>query len=681
MQYIQQQESEVEEGNDWRESMSDLERERLVKDVIFKIRGLSKADPSTKVGKAITLLDTAREEGVSELSIYNAVIKQLLSTGRGSPLAPKHMAAILQRMRDDSLAPDIKTYNQILDFFAQVHDCKQAQEMYEEMMSKGVAPDQRTLSHMIMAHSRGSPNAMYRAVEELNSKNWQASRGAYLGMIAVMARHQDWPGVIDTIRRMRAESKKPTEAAFVAAFRAAHYLAEPDTCKDLFEHRMETGLPPQEHVYVKMMVVLLAHGRVDECLEYWRQLVCVKGINGVQISPETYNFAIKCTASTFDLDEMEVVVGMMQEQGVTPTDDTYLAALYGLTGRGEHVGGGAQLDLVARAFDSIEGAGAPPSTSVQHRVAVSYAFGEKWQKSIDMFEAVLARKSQISPRGWRCLIMSQFNLQKYSDIKEAWARSTSPEKRKIVHPYTSFEYAMKAACHLEDADWALQLRKMASDSGHGSIHLDNLVVKVLARAGRLEKARDILQTWETHALRGVSSRVFQEAYDMLLVACRDIGNAEMALLFLEGMRKGEPPYRPSPSSLAYVLEVLKENGRAGEVATVFEQLCPEKTDARQPEAELYVFIAEACFEAGDRAGTVKYCEEAKKHGLAASEAALAFAEEAIGEAETEDGDVEGVAEPVLGPSSAEGGETGAGSSPTSSACVGGNETVLAGLER
>ena len=60
-----------------------------------------------------------------------------------------------------------------------------------------------------------------------------------------------------------------------------------------------------------MMVVLLEHGRVDECLEYWRQLVCVKGINGVEISPETYNFAIKCTASTFDLDEMEVVVEMM----------------------------------------------------------------------------------------------------------------------------------------------------------------------------------------------------------------------------------------------------------------------------------------------------------------------------------------------------------------------------------
>ena len=69
------------------------------------------------------------------------------------------------------------------------------------------------------------------------------------------------------------------------------------------------------------------------------------------------------------------------------------------------------------------------------------------------------------------------------------------QKRKIVHAYTSFEYAMKAAGHLEDAEWGLQLREMAIDSGHGSLHLDNLVVKVLARAGRLEEARDVLEVW------------------------------------------------------------------------------------------------------------------------------------------------------------------------------------------
>ena len=49
------------------------------------------------------------------------------------------------------------------DSYAQVHESKKAQETYEEMMSEGVAPDQKTLSHMIMAHSWGCPNAMYRS--------------------------------------------------------------------------------------------------------------------------------------------------------------------------------------------------------------------------------------------------------------------------------------------------------------------------------------------------------------------------------------------------------------------------------------------------------------------------------------------------------------------------------------
>lgn len=36
-----------------------------------------------------------------------------------------------------------------------------------------------------------------RAVDELRARKWRASRGAYLGMIAVMGRHEDWHGVLD----------------------------------------------------------------------------------------------------------------------------------------------------------------------------------------------------------------------------------------------------------------------------------------------------------------------------------------------------------------------------------------------------------------------------------------------------------------------------------------------------
>lgn len=46
---------------------------------------------------------------------------------------------------------------------ASVHDPKKAVEVYEEMLSKGLEPDQRTASHMIVAHSRGEHDAMYRS--------------------------------------------------------------------------------------------------------------------------------------------------------------------------------------------------------------------------------------------------------------------------------------------------------------------------------------------------------------------------------------------------------------------------------------------------------------------------------------------------------------------------------------
>lgn len=62
----------------------------------------------------------------------------------------------------------------------------------------------------------------------------------------------------------------------------------------------------------QMMVMLMKDGRTEECLAYWRQLVCINGLNGVAIRPETYNFAIKCTSTVSNLDEMEAVLAMME---------------------------------------------------------------------------------------------------------------------------------------------------------------------------------------------------------------------------------------------------------------------------------------------------------------------------------------------------------------------------------
>lgn len=60
------------------------------------------------------------------------------------------------------------------------------------------------------------------------------------------------------------------------------------------------------------MVCLLIAGRADEALGYWRQLVCINGLNGVDISQETYNLAVKSAAKAGALEEMDTVLEMMQ---------------------------------------------------------------------------------------------------------------------------------------------------------------------------------------------------------------------------------------------------------------------------------------------------------------------------------------------------------------------------------
>lgn len=65
--------------------------------------------------------------------------------------------------------------------------------------------------------------------------------------------------------------------------------------------------------------------------------------------------------------------------------------------------------------------------------------------------------------------------------------------RNTSHSYKAFEYALRAANLLGDADWALELLQAANQVDKGSPDFDHEVVEVLLKTGRLEEAREILE--------------------------------------------------------------------------------------------------------------------------------------------------------------------------------------------
>lgn len=61
-----------------------------------------------------------------------------------------------------------------------------------------------------------------------------------------------------------------------------------------------------------MMVTLGEAGKPEELLEYWRRLVCVQGIDGLGIRPETFYLALRTAVKIKAWDEVEAIIGMMQ---------------------------------------------------------------------------------------------------------------------------------------------------------------------------------------------------------------------------------------------------------------------------------------------------------------------------------------------------------------------------------
>lgn len=66
------------------------------------------------------------------------------------------------------------------------------------------------------------------------------------------------------------------------------------------------------HAPLQVMVTLGEAGKSEELLDFWRQLVCLQGIEGVSIRPDTFFLAMRHAVKVKAWDEVEAIIGMLQ---------------------------------------------------------------------------------------------------------------------------------------------------------------------------------------------------------------------------------------------------------------------------------------------------------------------------------------------------------------------------------
>ncbi|CAN0111461.1 unnamed protein product, partial [Ectocarpus fasciculatus] len=298
----------------------------------------------------------------------------------------EEMGRLFEQMKkDDELEPEALTYNHLIYAYSQGRKEGEAARLLEEMAVRGLQPERKTLSSMIVAHSWGSLEDMRRVSSEMREKGWTPTQRANSAIIGAFRRAEDWEGVLDTTKAMLEDKQTMTEAGLVVAIKAAANVGNAAFARELLLKHGKSKHRPQEQLYVCVMVALRNVSQHDECLACWRELVLLDGLGDVKLDDRTYNLALTSAVKMQRWDEMEAIFDMMQAKAVEPTLATWRSMVD--VWSAEETGDEGRLD---RVFGEMERREWRPDRAVRLHAAMAYARCRAWVKALAWFDPAVS---------------------------------------------------------------------------------------------------------------------------------------------------------------------------------------------------------------------------------------------------------------------------------------------------
>ncbi|CAN0492971.1 unnamed protein product, partial [Ectocarpus sp. 12 AP-2014] len=383
-----------------------------------RLRGMFSGNGNGPWWLAVHLLEKGRQNGIKDVKVYNTVLKAT-TDDRMTEDKLKEMKRLFEQMtKDDDLEPEALTYSHLIYGYGQGRKEGEAVRLLEEMTVKGLQPERKTLSSMIVAHSWGSVEDMRRVSSEMREKGWMPTPRANSAMIGALWRAEDWEGILDTTRAMLEDGQTMTEAGLVVAIKAAANVGNAGFARELLLTHGKHRHRPQEQLYVCVMVALRNASQHEECLACWRELVLLDGLGDVKLDGRTYNLALTSAVKTERWDEMEAIFDMMQATAVEPTVATWRSIVD--VWSAEETGDEGRLD---RIFGEMDRRQWRPDRAVRLHAAMAYARCRAWVKAMAWFDPALREDSKLGPNETELLVMSLAGSERYGEVKEVWTRN------------------------------------------------------------------------------------------------------------------------------------------------------------------------------------------------------------------------------------------------------------------
>ena len=206
---------------------------------------------------------------------------------------------------DTGLAPDVISFNHLMDAYARVHDVDQVEKIFMEIQARHLSPDIVTFSTFIKTLVQsGQLKRAYKVYETMKESGITPNRIVFTTLIKGCLRENDLERAWKTFDHMRSEVCEPDTMTYSLMIHACSKTQDAERALDLFEEMGKKGLSVTNVTFTSL--IQACSSRKDYYLESFNLLEQMVH-QGFQPSIYTYNTLLSAAAKQVDVDRARFV--------------------------------------------------------------------------------------------------------------------------------------------------------------------------------------------------------------------------------------------------------------------------------------------------------------------------------------------------------------------------------------
>nr|XP_016498927.1 PREDICTED: pentatricopeptide repeat-containing protein At4g16390, chloroplastic [Nicotiana tabacum] len=254
-----------------------------------------------------------------EVIIYNVTLK-VLRKSKDLDRAEKLFDEMLQR----GVKPDNVTFSTIISCARQCNLPEKAIEWFEKLPSFGCEPDDVTYSVMIDSYGKaGNVDMALNLYDRARTEKWRIDAVTFATLIRIYGAAGNFDGCLNVYEEMKALGVRPNMAVYNSLLDAMGRAKRPWQAKNIYADMISNGFQPSWGTYASL---IRAYGRArysEDALKIYRE---VKE-KGLELSVVLYNTLLAMCADVGLTDEAVNIFEEMKASGTCQPDSWTYSSL------------------------------------------------------------------------------------------------------------------------------------------------------------------------------------------------------------------------------------------------------------------------------------------------------------------------------------------------------------------